>query len=268
LGLPYVVSLRGGDVPGLVPGLDRTHRLIAPLRRNVLREACAVVANSPNLARLSELIDPFPVRIIPNGVDADYFLPGSSRERGGRQLFRILFVGRLQAQKNVALLLRAIAGMRSEAATWHLDVVGDGPERVELERQAGALGLSDDVTWHGWRSKEETAGLYRNSDCFVNPSIYEGMPNTVLEAMASGLPVIASDVGGNNDLVIPGETGFLFNLHEPQTLRRHLRNLAENPDLCRAFGARGREHVVATHSWKNVAKLYTNLLLESAGVAA
>ncbi len=237
------------------------HRLMAPLRRTVLRHACAVVANSASLARLSERTDPFPVRIIPNGVNADYFHPASNSERSDGQTFRILFVGRLHAQKNVALLLRAVAGMRSEGATQvHLEVVGDGPERVELERRAGLLGLSTCVAWHGWCSKEETAVLYRRSDCLVNPSIYEGMPNTVLEAMASGLPVVASDVGGNNELVIPGETGFLFRLSEPDALRAHLKTLADSRELCRSLGARGREVALAGYSWTSVGRRYVGLL--------
>ena len=261
LGLPYVVSLRGGDVPGLVPGIDRMHRLMAPLRRTVLRHASAIVANSASLARLSERTDPFPVRIIPNGVNADYFKPAPNGEHSDGQTFRILFVGRLHAQKNVALLLRAVAGMRSEGATpVHLDVVGDGPERAELERRAGLLGLSASVAWHGWRSKEETAVLYRRSDCLVNPSIYEGMPNTVLEAMASGLPVVASDVGGNNELVIPGETGFLFRLSEPHALQAHLKTLTDNRELRRSLGARGREVALASYSWTSVGRRYVSLL--------
>ena len=261
LGLPYVVSLRGGDVPGHVPGIDQMHCLIAPFRRAVLRHACAVVANSPSLARMSERTDPFPVRVIPNGVDADYFQPAIDREQDERRPFRILFVGRLHAEKNIALLLRAVAGMRSEGATQvHLDVVGDGSERVELERLAGTLGLSACVNWHGWRSKEETAGLYRRSECLVNPSMYEGMPNTVLEAMASGLAVVASDVGGNNEVVIPGVTGLLFSLSEPDVLRAHLRTLAESRELCRSLGARGREVVLAGYSWMSVASRYVSLL--------
>jgi glycosyltransferase involved in cell wall biosynthesis len=261
LGLPYIASLRGGDVPGLVPGIDWMHRLTAPLRRTVLRHACAVVANSASLARLSERTDPFPVRIIPNGVNADYFRPASDRERRDGQTFRILFVGRLHAEKNVALLLRAVAGMRSEAVTQvHLDIVGDGRERVELERLAGVLGLSACIAWHGWRSKEETAVHYRHSDCLVNPSMYEGMPNTVLEAMASGLAVVASDVGGNNELVIPGETGFLFRLSEPHALQAHLKTLAGSRELCRSLGARGREVALAGYSWTSVGRRYVSLL--------
>lgn len=102
--------------------------------------------------------------------------------------------------------------------------------------------------------------LYRRSDCLVNPSVYEGMPNTVLEAMASGLPVVASDVGGNNELVIPGQTGFLFRLSEPHALRSHLETLADRRELCRTLGARGRGVVLAEYSWVSAARRYVSLL--------
>jgi glycosyltransferase involved in cell wall biosynthesis len=86
------------------------------------------------------------------------------------------------------------------------------------------------------------------------------MPNTVLEAMASGLAVVASDVGGNNELVIPGETGFLFGLSEPHALKAHLKTLADSRELCHSLGARGRESVLARFSWRSVARQYVGLL--------
>jgi glycosyltransferase involved in cell wall biosynthesis len=191
-GVPYVVSLRGGDVPGLVSRIGWIHRLIAPVRRAVLRGACAVVANSKALRELSEAGDPIPVQVIPNGVDADEFHPSPEAAREGP--LRLLFVGRLDDDhKNLSLLLREMAGTGAK-----LDIVGDGPDQQALHALSVSLGLAQRVTWHGWREKAYVARLYRESSCLVNPSRYEGMPNVVLEAMASGLPVIASDVGGNN----------------------------------------------------------------------
>lgn len=265
LGLPYIVSLRGGDVPGLVPSLDRIHSLLKPLRRQVLRRASAVVANSASLASLSEKADPVPVHIVPNGVDTVIFRPATPEERSAEHDFRILFVGRLSAQKNVRLLLDAVADIRSKATERiSLDIVGDGPLRRELESAAGELGLVDCVTWHGWRGREEVAALYRRADCFVNPSLYEGMPNTILEAMASGLPVIASNVGGNDDLVTSGETGFLFDLSQPSGLRERLATLMDDHALCNAMGVRGREIVLSEYSWRSVAEQYLRFLMTPA----
>lgn len=260
MGVPYIVSLRGGDVPGHVREIVAMHRLITPLRRLALRGACAVVANAPGLARLSERMDPVPVRVIPNGVDSTVFRPGTPGERAEGGDFRILFVGRLHELKNIDLLFKAAAGLREEGVAVRLDLVGDGPQRPELEALAAALGIADRIGWHGWRSKEEVAALYRTASCFVNPSRYEGMPNTVLEAMASGLAVVASDVGGNNDLVTPGETGFLFDLAAPDGLRRGLKSLADDEGLRQRMGARAREIVVSSYSWLSIAGRYVDLL--------
>jgi glycosyltransferase involved in cell wall biosynthesis len=258
LGLPYVISLRGGDVPGLVPELGCVHRLIAPVRRAALRRARAIVANSPSLASLSEAADPFPVRVVPNGVDASFFSPRSTPKKAGP--FRVLFVGRLTNQKNLPGLLEAVSTLAADGVDFTLDVVGDGPLRGQLEALSAQLALGDRVSWHGWLPKGDVLALYRRADCFVNPSIYEGMPNTVLEAMACGLPVIASRIGGNEDLVRDRETGRLFEVTQTVTLADALQDLIRDPDACRRMGARGRDVVTREHSWESVVAKYVGLL--------
>jgi glycosyltransferase involved in cell wall biosynthesis len=260
LGLPYIVSLRGGDVPGLVPELNAIHRFLAPMRRLILRCAQAVVANSESLARLSEITDPVPVRVIPNGVDASYFRPAEPDSRPARGPFRILFVGRLQSQKNLALVLRTFAAIKSQTdVPLRLDIVGDGPLRGELEALNHSLRTTDGVVWHGWLPKEELRMLYRSADVFVNPSLYEGMPNTVLEAMACGLPVVASNVGGNDALVKHGVTGFLFDLGVAEEFGQAIIKLIRERDLGQRMGDAARGRVVSDFSWHGVAKQYVEL---------
>lgn len=254
--VPYVISLRGGDVPGFVPKLAVVHAVLTPLRRAILRNAKAVVANSASLARLSTRTDPIPVHVIPNGVDANVFRPVAVQ--GAESRFCILFVGRVHTQKNIDVLLRACARLRDLPLQLH--VVGDGPELPRLRALAGTLGIAQRVSWHGWGTKEQVAAAYRDADCFVNPSKYEGMPNTVLEAMASGLPVIASDVGGNNEVVRDGDTGLLFAAGSVDGLERALTRLATDADLRRHLGERSRTVVLAEHSWDVVARAYSALL--------
>jgi len=256
--IPYVVSLRGGDVPGTEPGLNFVYSLLAPMRRLVLRKAVAVVANSTGLKALSEAADPVEATVIPNGVDTDFFRPSSTR---GDRPFTFLFVGRFQPQKNLPFLLQAAAALRREAVIpFRVVLVGDGPMRSELKRQSSALGLEDVVLWHGWCSKEKLLTHYREADCFLNPSLYEGMPNTVLEAMACSMPVVASNVPGNNAVVLPGETGFLFELSDlPQFVTMMCRLLAE-PTMACTMGDTARTRVATDFSWKNVAQRYLGLL--------
>lgn len=261
LGIPYVVSLRGGDVPGFVPEIDAIHRLVAPLRRAVLRDAHAIVANSASLARLSEAADPFAVQVIPNGVDPSLFAPAATSVGEAADEFRVLFVGRLHTQKNVEALIESAAALLAlPGPPLVLELVGDGPERAALESLAQRTGAARALRWRGWLAKPDVVAALRRAHAFVNPSRYEGMPNTVLEAMAAAVPVVASRVGGNDDLVVDGATGFLFELGDPQQMTAALQRLRLDPKLGAALGARGRERVVAEFSWPSVASRYAALL--------
>jgi len=256
-GVPYAISLRGGDVPGTERRLAVAYRLLTPLRRLVMRRAVAVIANSDGLKALSERADPIDVAVIPNGVDAEFFVPAVARRHGP---FTFLFVGRFQAQKNLALLLEAMARIRQEVKeSFRAVFVGDGPERVSLREKCTALRLDDVVVWNGWCEKDELLRLYQSADCFVNPSLYEGMPNAVLEAMACGLPVIASNVAGNDAVVIPNGTGFLVPL-ESGELARAMATIMNDRSLCRRFGSAARDRAVRDYSWTDVARQYVEVL--------
>lgn len=256
--LPFVVSLRGGDVPGAEPGLAWLHRLLTPIRRDMLRAAGAVVANSTGLAAMSEAADPVPVQVVPNGVDTALFRPAADpRPRGGP--LRLLFVGRFQAQKNLAWLLRQLAAPGLPA--FRLTLVGDGPLRVALQADARQLGLADHLEWLGWRSRAQLAALYPQHDVVVNPSLYEGMPNVVLEAMACGLPVIASRVPGNDVLVRDGENGFLFPLDDAAALPAALGRVAD-PGARSSLGRAARATAEA-YSWDAVARAYAQYFTDS-----
>lgn len=259
-GTPYVISLRGGDVPGAEARVGVLHRLLAPLRRAVLRKALAVVANSPGLARLSERVDPTPVTVIPNGVDTEFFRPAVV-PTANESTVRFLFVGRFQPQKNLFVLLDefALARQRSRVPL-HLTLIGDGPQRADLEAHARKRGVSDALAWPGWLDKTGLLDAYRNADVFLNPSLYEGMPNTVLEAMACGLPVIASRVMGNEDLVADGTTGRLYDLDRREQLADAMVALAELSAANRAgMGAQGREVACQRYAWDVTAAQYARL---------
>jgi glycosyltransferase involved in cell wall biosynthesis len=258
--VPYVISLRGGDVPGNEAGLNTLHRLLAPLRRLIFRRSVAVVANSPGLKEMSERADPYPVRVIPNGVDTDFFHPLENHDEPAHRPFAFLFVGRFQMQKNLFYLFDHVDSLRrSGAGSFVLHLVGDGPQQDALRKHAKKLGIEDCLVWHGWVDKGSLREIYRNADCFVNPSLYEGMPNVVLEAMACGLPIIASHVLGNDEVVRQGETGWLFDLSKPDAFRTALRIMLENPGQARRMGKKGRAWVLEAFSWRRVAEAYADL---------
>ncbi len=257
--LPYVVSLRGGDVPGNESRLIWLHKLLRPLRRNIMQNSVKVVANSQGLKSLSEKADPFPVEIIPNGIDTEYFKPKYHESH----CFRFLFVGRFQEQKNLFYLIKQMDLLKEATNTpFELHLVGDGPQKEGLLTFINSLKIRGCVKWHSWCAREKIRSHYQQAECLLNPSHYEGLSNVVLEGMACGLPVIASRVIGNEDVVATGKTGFLFDLNRPEVFQKRMLNFLEHPDLAREFGANGRRLVKEKYSWNKVAEDYMKLFME------
>ena len=254
-GVPYVVSLRGGDVPGTEPGLHRIHRWLTPVRRRVLKTARAVIANSLALQQRAVVADALPVGVIPNGVDSTYFVPAASKPPP--QPFRWLFVGRLQAQKNLGWLITRLAALTD--LSWELHIVGDGPLRGEWQQLAQSLGVASRLTWHGWLPREQILPHYQNAHALVQPSLYEGMANTVLEAMACGLAIVASDEPANRALVEDSGSGACLPLADPSAAEIVLR-ATMTEDHWKRWGAQARTHAIEHFSWPQVAKAYASLL--------
>ena len=258
-GVPYVVSLRGGDVPGFQPyDLAVYHRLMGPVIRFLWRKAAHVVANSQGLCALAQRSAPdVAVEVIPNGVDIERFRPVESRLRNDP--VRLLFVGRLTYQKGADTLIRALHELDGKVP-FEAELVGDGDARPQLERMAEQFDLRNRVHFFGWLSRDEIPTRYRGADIFVLPSRDEGMPNVVLEAMASGLPVIASDIAGSEELVQHGETGLLVPPEDPEGLAGALVELVGTTGLRERMGCAGRALVEQGYAWNRVAQQYLELL--------
>ncbi len=262
MGIPYVVSLRGGDVPGFV-GEDRAwlHALALPVILAVWHHSSGLLANSDGLAALARQTWPeAPITVIPNGVDTERFTPPADRLRPAAPL-RLLCVGRLARQKGFRYALEALA--RSHAPSV-LRIVGDGPERPALEQQAAMLGIGRRVEFAGWAERSELPAHYRWADVLVLPSFAEGMANVVLEALAAGLPVIASDVYGNRDLVRTGENGLLVPPGDAGAIAAAIDRLAGDAALVRVMGRSSRRAALAC-GWEQVAGQYHQVLLAAAG---
>lgn len=254
-GVPYIVSLRGGDVPGFRPYDFKTfHRLGAPIIRFVWRHAAAVVANSRGLRALAVAFEPSrAVAIIPNGVDA-HADPARDRDWQSPEM---IFTGRVVYQKGLDLLFKALADLKH--LDWRLTVVGDGPRTADLQRMATEFGYIERVRFPGWLSRAEVAEHLRRANLFVYPSRDEGMPNAVLEAMASGLPVIATRIAGNEELVLEGETGLLVPPEDVAALRAALAELIPDAARRRAMGAAAFARVHAEYTLARVAESYLDL---------
>lgn len=254
--IPYIVSLRGGDVPGFRPYDFKTfHKLIGPFLRVIWHGASAVIANSQGLRALARAFDSsIEIPIIPNGVD------GSRFDAGQRDWSapRLLSAGRVVYQKGLDLGLRALAQLKD--LDWHWSIAGDGPQMEPLQSLARELGIGERVTFLGWQSKEDLARAYQQANLFLFPSRHEGMPNAVLEAMSSGLPVVATRIAGSEELVLDGETGLLVPSEDVDALRDALRKILSDAALREKMGAASRLRVEREYSWESVARQYSEYL--------
>jgi glycosyltransferase involved in cell wall biosynthesis len=254
--IPYVISLRGGDVPGFRPyDFHIYHKIAAPFLKAIWKNASAIVANSSGLRDLAQAFDGrFTIPIIPNGVNIERY---RVEQRDWYEAC-ILTVGRLVHQKGLDIAMHALAGLKD--LDWHWTIVGDGPEMNALKFLARQLGISERVTFAGWLSRDEVIQSYKKSTLLLFPSRHEGMPNAVLEAMASGLPVVASRIAGNEELVADGETGFLVKSENIESLRGALRELIQQPSLRQKMGDASRRRVETSYSWESTAQKYVLLL--------
>jgi glycosyltransferase involved in cell wall biosynthesis len=254
--IPYIVSLRGGDVPGFRPyDFDVYHKMIAPFLRVIWRNAGAVVANSNGLRQLANTFDPrFDIPIIPNGIDLQAYQPPDR----DWSFPRLLSVGRIVHQKGLDLAMRALGGLKE--FDWEWRIVGDGPQLAALQSLANELGISERVFFLGWQSRAQLMECYQRANIFLFPSRHEGMPNAMLEAMASGLPVIASCIAGNEELVVDDKTGYLAPSEDVEAFQTALRKLLSNTALRQQMGSASRRHAEENYSWESTARQYSLLL--------
>ena len=178
------------------------------------------------------------LRIVHCGVVPELYESGPARGEGP---VRLLFVGRLAAVKGLRVLLDALARLRGPAV--ELTIVGDGPDRPDLERLAAPLGEA--VRFTGYLSQAEVAEAMAATDIFVLPSFAEGVPVVLMEAMAAGKPVIATQVAGVGELVEDGVSGRIVPPGDAEALARAIEGLAAAPELRARMGIAGRDQVCA-----------------------
>ena len=214
------------------------------------------------------------VILAPHGVDIGRFRPGRPAVRTEPGTLRILAVGRLVPKKGHSTLLAALASLKASGVKFRCRIVGGGALRDELSRLVTRLGLEDQVTMCGTRTQQEIIEEYHRSDVFVQASVItadgdrDGIPNSVLEAMASGLAVVASSVAGLPEVIRNGETGLLIAPGQSDPLARALRSLADDPTLRDQLGSAARRFVVEHLSRSSCIEPVAYLLLGSIPVAS
>lgn len=256
-GAPTLVQPASSGYYGEADELART-RGFPFLRRLILRNT-AFAAISEDIEQQWRGLGVAPERIarMASGVDAERFHPGVSAFEGALlPRPRVVFTGRLHRQKNLDLLLDAWPEVTRRTPA-NLILVGRGAERERLEERARTLQISDRVQFMG--PLDDLTEILRAADLFVLPSLAEGMSNSLLEAMATGLPCLATAIGGNSDLLRHGSAGVLLPKDDPKAWSDTIVQLVEDQPLARSLGAAARSQVETEYALPIVVSRYVEL---------
>ena len=248
------VPVRIGSRRELNP--DKTRAQIA-MQRAAYAFAHHLVANSSAAAARLELerVPRRKISIVPNGLDLRLFTPRPARGR----MRQVIVVANLRPEKGHDVLVEAAANVVLRFPDARFDIVGDGPERRRLAERTRALGIEHAFTFHGHR--DDVPACLAAADLFVLPSRSEACPNAVLEAMAAGLPIVASGVGGIVELIHDNRTGLLVAPDNPPALCRRICELMANPARASQIGAAARAEALARYSFDRMVDAFDRLYL-------
>ena len=258
--LPYIISLRGSDVPGEHARLKLYYKVLGPrVFKPIWRNAAALVACSEGLKqRALSFLASVVIDVIPNGVDLDRFYPAettNSRDRVSSSAvpLKLLTVGRLSVTKRTEMLIDAAQILHEDGCDVRLTVVGGGAMEQRLRQTVSQRNLSDIVEITGRIEPEKMPQVYRQNDVFVSATMQEGMSNAMLEAMASGLPIVTTRCEGVEELI--ADNGIVTDAAEPGQIASAVKTLADNPNARKKTSIAARKRA-EKYGWKSVAERY------------
>ncbi len=259
-GLPYVVSLRGSDVPGYSAKYSTLYVFIRPLIRLIWSQASSVVPNSQGLKDLALVTAPKqPIDIIFNGIDTERFFPAP--EKRGEEFIITPGASRVTSRKGLRYLVEAVSILAPRFPKLRLKILGDsdGNERALLDALVKELHVEDRVEFVGRVPREETTRYYQEASLFVLPSFNEGMSNALLEALACGLPAVMTPTGGAVELIEEGKNGFIIPYESGAAIANILEVFLTHPEKVQSFGVASRERALQM-SWEKVALDFKKIL--------
>ncbi|MBS0446976.1 MAG: glycosyltransferase [Proteobacteria bacterium] len=245
--VPVVVNYRGGEAASFL------QRSAAIVRWSMRRTARLAVPS----AFLEQVFGRHGMHavIVPNVIDLGHFRPHDAGERPARH---VVVARNLEAIYDNATALRALALVRRRCPDAHMTIAGSGPEAARLQALAAELGLADCVRFTGRLDRDGMAALYRDADLCVNPSRVDNMPNSLLEAMASGVPVVSTNVGGVPFIVQDRVSALLVASGDPDAMADALVTLIEDRSMRRRLAAAALREV-ERYSWTRVAPVLADV---------
>jgi L-malate glycosyltransferase len=259
--IPYVVSLRGADVPGYSDRFTSIYNLLIPIIRLVWKSAAAVVSNSQGLKELALKARPDQkIEIIFNGVDIEHFKPKPGPKN--KESFIItLGASRVTTRKGMKYLIEAVDKLLPKYPNICLKIIGDGNGKEKLENFVKEIKLENNVKFLGRIPREKTTPYYQEASVFVLPSLNEGMSNAMLEALATGLLILATETGGTRELLKDGINGFILKMKDSDDIAKKLEKLILDKNLGDKMAQESRK-MAMEHSWENVADKYLSIYRE------
>jgi len=245
-GTPVVVNYRGGGAAAFMAGT-------APLVKLSMRQAAGLIVPS---GYLQQVFAQFGVKasIVPNIIDLHRYRPADWAPNAEAGSVHLVVTRNLETVYDNATAIRALALVRDRHPHARLTLAGSGPELARLRDLAAVLGLQDKVQFAGRLNRDAMASLYQGATVMINPSLTDNMPNSVLEALASGVPVVSTDVGGVPYLLQDGVTGLLVKPGRPDQMADAILRLLSAPELRASLVANGLREV-QRYTWAQVAPL-------------
>ena len=256
--IPYIISLRGSDVPGYSDRFGFIYKTISFFIKHIWNKSVAVVANSKGLKNLAHKTDSKQeIGVIYNGIDIDEFKADTLIKEEGK-IYLTVGATRVTTRKGIDYLIEAVDLLKEKFPNIFLEIMGEGDAKNDLENKTKNLGLEKKVKFLGRVPREKTFSYYQKADIFVLPSLNEGMSNAMLEALSSGLPIVATNTGGADELVRDGVNGSIVKMKDARDLAEKLEKIISNKELREQMGRESRK-IAEKMSWEKVAKQYVNL---------
>jgi glycosyltransferase involved in cell wall biosynthesis len=253
--LPYILSLRGSDVPGEHARLKLDYKILGPVFKAIWKKAAALVTPSKGLKnRALKFLPSVQIDVIPNGIDLERFKPAETDNKS--DTLRLLTVGRLSVTKRVEILIDAVEILHREGCKVRFKIVGGGQMQQSLMQIALEKGLADIIELKDRIDPENMPQVYQQNDIFISASMQEGMSNAMLEAMASGLPIVTTRCEGVDELI--AENGIIVNNADAREIADAVRKIADDRQLYKKMALAARTQA-QNFTWNEVASQYIEL---------